>query len=138
MADAKQVNDNFFDIRHINGTKGKGVIANNTIKNGTIIDVGHVILICDEEYDEHIKNTIVDDYVFEWDDGKVAICMSPCEFCNHSYNPNASYEHRFDDQTIIFRAIRDIKKGEEITVNYNGNIDDLSPVWFTVEEATEI
>jgi len=124
-------------IQQINGTKGKGVIANNPIKKGTIIDEGHVILIREEEYDEHIKNTIVDDYVFEWEGDKVAICMSPCEFCNHSYNPNALYEHKYDDQTIIFRALKDIKKGEEITVNYNGKVEDKSPVWFDVEEPTE-
>lgn len=125
-----------FSVKLINGTKGKGVIATNPIKNGMIIDVGHCILICDEDY-EYLKHTIVDDYVFEWEDEKVAICMSPCEFCNHSYNPNALYEHHYDDQTITFRAIRDIKKGEEITVNYNGKIEDKSPVWFDVEEATE-
>lgn len=124
-------------IRQINGNKGRGVIASNDIDCGHVIDIGHVVIVSDADY-EYLKNTIVDDYVFEWEDEKVAICMSPCEFCNHSYNPNALYEHRYEDQTIIFRAIRDIKQGEEITVNYNGKIDDRSPVWFTVEEPTEI
>jgi SET domain-containing protein len=121
-------------IKQVNGTKGRGVFANSTIKSGTVIDIGHVIIVSDTEY-EHIKNTIVDDYIFEWDsDGSVAICMSPCEFCNHSYHPNAGYQHNFENRTIIFRAISDIKKGEEITVNYNGKVDDMSPVWFNVEE----
>ena len=53
---------------------------------------------------------------------------------NHSYQPNA----RYDDgrgQTKIFMAIRDIALGEEIVVNYNGEPDDKTPVWFKVQES---
>ncbi|MFW9828092.1 MAG: hypothetical protein ACFFEY_10895 [Candidatus Thorarchaeota archaeon] len=32
-----------------------------------------------------------------------------------------------------FSAIRDISKGEEILVNYNGLVEDKNPIWFEVE-----
>ena len=50
---------------------------------------------------------------------------------NHSYRPNA----RCDDesgQTKVFRALREIAPGEEIVVNYNGEPEDETPVWFKV------
>jgi SET domain-containing protein len=31
-------------------------------------------------------------------------------------------------------AHQDIRKGQEITINYNGQVDDQSPVWFDVVE----
>jgi SET domain-containing protein len=35
-------------------------------------------------------------------------------------------------KAIEFSAIRDIQKGEEITMNYNGLPEDKTPVWFDV------
>jgi len=35
---------------------------------------------------------------------------------------------------MVYRALRPIKKGEEITVNYNGEPDDKTPIdWFEVK-----
>jgi len=36
---------------------------------------------------------------------------------------------------MVYRAIKPIKKGEEITVNYNSEPGDLTPIdWFDVEK----
>ena len=52
---------------------------------------------------------------------------------NHSYQPNAVYKENFKEKTIEFIAIQNIKKGEEITVNYSqGNNKDTNPLWFEV------
>jgi hypothetical protein len=40
----------------------------------------------------------------------------------------------FAKRIIEFFAYQDITMGEEITVNYNGRVDDLSPTWFDVIE----
>jgi len=49
---------------------------------------------------------------------------------NHSCDPNCdTYE---EDRRIYIRAIRDIQPGEEITINYNGDPDDGSPMEFEV------
>jgi len=37
---------------------------------------------------------------------------------------------------MVYRAIKPIKKGQEITINYNGEPDDMTPVdWLTWDEA---
>jgi SET domain-containing protein len=34
---------------------------------------------------------------------------------------------------MVYRAIKNIKKGEEVTVNYNGEPDEQTPIdWFEV------
>ena len=49
---------------------------------------------------------------------------------NHSYNSNCEYEMEFDKEVISVRAVRDIKKGEELFINYNGTYNEGKPVWF--------
>jgi SET domain-containing protein len=39
---------------------------------------------------------------------------------NHSYRPNARYDDE-GGQAKVFRTLRDIAAGEEITVNYKGS-----------------
>ena len=78
--------------------------------------------------------TPMSDYCFDWGRGTVAVALGYGSLYNHSYQPNA----RYDDgrgQTKIFMAIRDIALGEEIVVNYNGEPDDKTPVWFKVQES---
>ncbi|MEX2683007.1 MAG: SET domain-containing protein [Candidatus Sigynarchaeota archaeon] len=127
------------EIKQISAEKGRGAFATRDIKAGEILDVAHVVIITAKEF-EYIEKTVLNNYTFDWgdpDDPSVktlAIAMSPCEFCNHSYAPNACYKNDYVHKAIIFTAIKDIKKGEEITVNYNGKPDDMSPLWFPVKE----
>jgi hypothetical protein len=49
---------------------------------------------------------------------------------NHDYQSNAEYEMDFEANCIRIRTVREIKKGEEIFINYNGTWNDQTPVWF--------
>ena len=118
--------------------KGKGVFAKKDIKSETLVIIGQVLLLSNQEY-ESLQDTILWNYVFEWDDPKyngenpAAIPLSVGQFINHSYQPNLRYEYDYENLTIKYYAIRNIIESEELTVNYNGIIDDKSPVWFEVE-----
>jgi SET domain-containing protein len=124
-------------VKFISLTKGKGLFAKKEIQKGKIIDNAHVILIPNKEY-QLLEKTSVSNYCFVWENPKHksefknAIAMSICQFMNHSYNPNVRYQYNYKDDSIKFIALRKILKDEELTINYNGNIDDKSPVWFSV------
>jgi hypothetical protein len=129
--------DNLLEIKYISPKKGKGIFAKKYIKKGTSVEVGHVILLSNKDY-EKICETKLYEYIYEWDDpGKPdfqnAIALSQCQYFNHSYKPNLKYLYDYENQTIEYIAIRDVKKGEELTVNYNGRINDKTPMWFEVE-----
>lgn len=129
--------DNYLIISYISPKKGKGIFAKKNIKKETLVEKGHVILISNNDY-EKIQDTILYQYVFEWDDPdkpefQNAIALSCCQFFNHSYKPNLEYLYDYENQIIEYRTIRDVSKGEELTVNYNGHVDDTSPLWFNVE-----
>jgi SET domain-containing protein len=126
------------EVKFITPKKGKGVIASNEIKKGTIIDIAHVIPIPNKDY-KKISKTILYNYCYIWEDPKHnpeyknAISLSISQFINHSYEPNVRYIYDYGNNCIEFETLRDISKGEEITVNYNGLVDDKSPVWFDIE-----
>jgi SET domain-containing protein len=126
------------EVKYISESKGRGVFAKKNIKEGTIIDVAHIVLIPNNHYDV-IQDTVLYDYIFAWDDPKYegeyqcAIALSISQFINHSYNPNVKYIYEYENQTIEFIAIKDLQTGDELLVNYNGLVNDKSPMWFEVE-----
>ena len=129
--------DTQLEIKYISPEKGKGIFAKRFIKKGTIVEKGHIILLSNKDY-EKIQDTILYQYIFEWDDSEKpefqnAIALSNCQFFNHSYKPNLKYLYDYENQIIEYKTIRDVPKGEELTVNYNGRVKDKSPMWFQVE-----
>ncbi len=46
---------------------------------------------------------------------------------NHDYHANAEYEMDFERVTIRIKTVRQIQKGEEIFINYNGSWNDTKP-----------
>ena len=79
---------------------------------------------------------MLQDYYFLWgaDEKDAAILLGLCSLCNHSYQPNTVFRPPAPrPSTIRFVARRDIEAGEEITTNYNGNPDNLKPVWFDAQ-----
>lgn len=112
---------------------GRGVFASQNIKKDEIIEQCPVILINEKEVTD-LRKTELHNYYFMWGDDKknhkAAICLGFGSLYNHSYTPNATYQKRKDNGIIEFIALKDIDKGEEISVNYNyGNPEDKSKLW---------
>jgi SET domain-containing protein len=128
----------FIEVKFISKKKGRGAFAKKNIKKGTIIDIANVVPISNKDY-KKICNTIIYHYCYVWEDPKHlpefenAITLSISQFLNHSYKPNVKYLYDYEEIAIEFSAIRNIVKGEELTVNYNGLVSDTTPVWFEVE-----
>ena len=112
---------------------GRGVFATRAIAAGELIEEAPVIVVPPAEV-PHLERTALNDYCFLWleDESAVAIALSVCSLCNHSYTPNATFDRRFDLGVIAFAALQDIAAGDEITINYNGHPASAAPVWFEV------
>ncbi|MBC8045519.1 MAG: SET domain-containing protein-lysine N-methyltransferase [Fimbriimonadaceae bacterium] len=111
--------------------KGRGVFTNKRIKKGQVIELCPMIVFGAKDRDQ-INDTFLYEYYFEWGHStkKGALAMGYGSIYNHSYHPNAKYNPDFDLNILEFEAIRNIEAGEEITVNYNLDPEDQSPVWW--------
>ncbi|PAE19906.1 SET domain-containing protein-lysine N-methyltransferase [Bacillus sp. 7504-2] len=112
-----------------NGEFNRGVFATRDIKKGTLVHEAPVISYPNDQH-EHIEKTILADYAFEYGKNHSAILLGYGMLFNHSYEPNAIYEINFENHTFEFFAFKDIKAGDEILINYNGDVDDKERLWF--------
>lgn len=108
---------------------GKGIFATKDIKKDEVIEVCPIIIL-NQEDTKIIDNTSLYNYYFGWRNNGSAIVLGYGSIYNHSYQPNARYNRDFINNNVIFIAIKPIRKGEEITVNYNGNPNSQEKVWF--------
>ena len=113
--------------------RGRGVFTSSFIAEGTILEVAPVILMSADDR-VLLDKTLLHDYIFEWDqsDGSCCMALGYIPIYNHSYESNCEYEMNFEGQTIKIKAIKDILKGEELFINYNGSWNDDKSVWFDV------
>lgn len=118
------------------GEFNRGVFAKCDIKKGELLHEAPVIAYPNEEH-EHIEKTLLADYAFEYGIGRTAMLLGYGMLFNHSYTPNATYEINFDNQTFDFFAYTDIKAGEEVLINYNGDEEDQELLWFDQEKEAE-
>ena len=114
------------------GEFNRGVFATRDIKKGELFHEAPVISYPNEQH-HHIEQTLLADYAFEYGINHTAILLGYGMLFNHSYTPNADYEINFDNHTFDFSAYTDIKEGEEILINYNGEIDNNDELWFNKE-----
>lgn len=110
---------------------GRGVFTSENIAKGTIIEISPVIVMSGEER-KLLDQTLLHDYIFEWGDDCKSCCMALgfVPLYNHSYRSNCEYEMDFEEQVISIKAVRFIKAGEELFINYNGDWNNAAPVWF--------
>ncbi len=104
---------------------GVGVFANQFIKKGTItwrFDPKFDIYFTKKEVSKmpKIKRELVKHFAFlSKQTGKYVYSLDNSRFANHSLNPNISNTKILPgDKEICGMAKRNIKKGEEMTVNY--------------------
>ena len=114
------------------GELNRGVFATRDITKGELIHQAPVLPYPNAEH-EHIEKTLLADYAFEYGQNHSALVLGYGMLFNHSYTPNAAYDINFDNHTFDFYAYKDIKAGEEVLINYNGEVDNDDPLWFNEE-----
>jgi SET domain-containing protein len=124
------------EVRRIKG-KGRGVFARRAIREGEVIERVPVLVLKREEIRDSDGWTGLAEYCFLWGEKTVALALGYGSLYNHSFEPNARYDD-LGGQVKLYTAIRAIEAGDEITINYNGEPDDRSPVGFEVIEAARL
>ena len=111
--------------------RGRGVFTKDLIDPHTIIEISPVIVMSAEER-VLLDQTLLHDYIFEWGTESNQCCMALgyVPVYNHSYESNCEYEMDFAEALIRIRSVRQIKSGEELFINYNGDWNNGKKLWF--------
>lgn len=108
--------------------QGRGVFARTTIKNGTrIIEYTGERISPDEETNRYDDGNMARHHTFLFTiDEKATIDAARfgniARFINHSCDPNC--EAVEEDRRIFIEAIRNIRPGEELSYDYNFEVDE--------------
>lgn len=114
--------------------KGKAVFTDIEIEAGVVVEISPVIVMNSNDR-VHLDKSLLHDYIFEWGEKKDKCCMALgfIPIYNHSYTSNCEYFMDFEEEIIFVKTVRAIKKGEELSINYNGDWNDATRIWFEVE-----
>lgn len=96
---------------------GRGVVATQNFKKGQVVESSHVLVLDKLEHDQ-LTPTLVNLYVFGWKDKHCAIAFGNGSLFNHSDDHNVTYSNNYKSNKIVFKATRNIKKGEQLFINY--------------------
>lgn len=122
------------EIKTVSG-KNRGVFATRDIAVGEIVETCPVIPLTAAER-EHLETTILDNYIYPWQEEEEDACMvlGLGSLINHSYSANTDWKPDIVNLVMNYVATKPIKKGEEVTTNYNGDSNDKTPIdWFEVK-----
>lgn len=113
---------------------GRGVFTSENIAAGTVLESSPVIVMSAADR-LLLDKTPLHDYIFEWGEGKDQCCMALgyVPVYNHSFESNCEYEMDFSNRQVSIKAIRDIRAGEELFINYNGDWNNSKALWFEVK-----
>lgn len=113
---------------------GRGVFAAGDIVAGSLLEVCPVIIIPREQLPS-IDATVLHDYYFFWGEEEQDACivLGLGSLFNHSDKPNAECVPDYEHQNFQYFASRDIKAGEELTIDYNGGDAANDLLWFDAD-----
>ena len=111
--------------------KGRGMFTKELILTNTIIEIAPVIVMPAADR-ILLDKTLLHDYIFEWGTDKTQCCMALgfVPIYNHSYNSNCEYFMDYSTHTIMLKTVKNIEAGEEVFINYNGDFNDKTALWF--------
>ncbi|MEO9032140.1 MAG: SET domain-containing protein-lysine N-methyltransferase [Ginsengibacter sp.] len=117
-------------LKHVT-LKGRGVFTKEKIDKNILIEESPVIVMSGEDR-KLLDKTLLHNYIFEWGINKDKCCMALglVPMYNHNYESNCEYFMDYEKEIIQVKTMRLIKKGEELTINYNGNWNDNKKIWF--------
>ena len=113
------------------GARGRGVFATRDLVADEVVERAPVLVLPASEA-AAAQATVLGSYVFGWRD-TVAVGLGFASLYNHAWDPNLVYFRRLEDGCLEFVARRDIRAGEELTINYASGNPHRSDLWFGLE-----
>lgn len=95
---------------------GRGVFVSRRFDKDHILEICPVLLIPGFEQPQW-RGTPLEKYVFMFD-GQAALALGFGSLYNHSSSPNARYEFRSAERQVVIIANRQIKKDEQVFIDY--------------------
>ena len=114
------------------GPKGRGLFAvTSDIELGALLHVAPTIVVSLAEYEQHMKYTILEHYLFkDKRSGNMLLALGHGSLFNHSKYPNVDYRIAPDGSCIRYYAssYRPILNGDELCISYGSDLwfDDAS------------
>lgn len=97
--------------------KGRGVIATTHIKKGTLVELSDVI----EVRERDLLGSILVNYIYEFGEDH-CIALGTGSLYNHDIHSNLWFKLLISKRQIAFYSRRNIKKGEELTIDYGYDV----------------
>ena len=109
----------------------RGVFAKVVIQKGETIETCPFIEIHEDDL-TNIGESILATYIYFFGKKKdrLLVALGFGSLYNHNYVPNAVYKINPKEKIIEFISIKNIKKDEEISVNYNQGNRKNAQLWF--------
>lgn len=122
---------------------GRGAFADRDFAPGEVVERAPVILL---DYAMKELSLPVQQVVFNWsklcdEPEKYALVLGFGSIYNHSDDPNTRYSADPENLSMIYTAVRAIKRGEQITVSYNQvpeGAEARKRNWFEIHRVEQI
>ena len=110
---------------------GRGMFCINDIAKGALIEICPVIKLPQKDI-KPIDQTNLYNYYFLMEDEAFPACIALGfgSLYNHSHVPNAEVKIDAIDALMFIEAIKNIKAGEEIFLDYVGGPTNEKELWF--------
>jgi len=121
-------------VKDTGTVKGRGVYAGRRYRKDEVVEISPVIVF-EAEYDT-LPNSI-NCVIYDWDGREDvttnALALGHGSLFNHANPANMRCDYQCDKKQIVYVAVDDIAKDEELTINYNsehGEPVSTEDTWF--------
>ena len=112
--------------------KGRGVFSSVPFAAGALIEICPMLVFSVDDFD-YIMSTFIINYCFFYNqkEGLAGLATGFGSLYNHSTPANAFHKINKEEKSVSIFAVRDIAAHEEICINYHGEYNSKSTLWFT-------
>jgi uncharacterized protein len=109
------------------GKLGRGVFATTEFRKDDLVELAPLLVVSDQREALIVEQlTVLGSYCYDHGNGQICLALGYASLYNHSSRPNAVYT--LHEDRIEVRALRRIKAGTQVRVNYNGDPKDRTPI----------